>query len=79
VTAVYLLNRAPTKSLAGWTPYEAWHDVKPAVDHLHTFGCVAHVKTVKPHLSKLEDQSKKMVLLGHEPGAKAYRVYDPAA
>jgi hypothetical protein len=40
---------------------------------------MAHVKTVKPHLSKLEDRSKKMVLLGYEPGAKAYRVYDPAA
>jgi transposase InsO family protein len=37
VTAVYLLNRAPTKSLSGKTPYEAWHDVKSTVDHLHTF------------------------------------------
>ncbi|CAO2146167.1 unnamed protein product [Urochloa humidicola] len=79
VTAVYLLNRAPTKSLDGQTPYEAWHGVKPAVDHLRTFGCVAHVKNVKPHLSKLEDRSKKVVLLGYEPGAKAYRVFDPVA
>jgi transposase InsO family protein len=78
VTAVYLLNRAPTKSLAGRTPYEAWHGVKPSVEHLRTFGCVVHVKTVKPHLKKLEDRSKKMVLLGYEQGTKAYRVYDPA-
>jgi IS30 family transposase len=27
--AVYLLNRAPTKSLQGKTPYEAWHKKKP--------------------------------------------------
>jgi hypothetical protein len=25
VTAVYLQNRLPTKSLTGRTPYEAWH------------------------------------------------------
>jgi len=24
-TAVHLLNRSPTKSLQGKTPYEAWH------------------------------------------------------
>jgi transposase InsO family protein len=41
VTAVYLLNRAPTKSLAGRTPYEAWHGKKPTVEHLRTFGCGA--------------------------------------
>lgn len=79
VMAVYLLNRAPTKSLAGRTPYEAWHGKKPTVEHLRTFGCVAHVKTVKPHLKKLDDRSVKMVLLGYEPGAKAYRVFDPVA
>ena len=61
VTAVYLLNRAPTRSLAGRTPYEAWHGTKPAVDHLRTFGCMAHVKNMKPHLNKLEDRSAKMV------------------
>jgi transposase InsO family protein len=44
VTAVYLLNRSPTKSVAGMTPYQAWHEKKPNVKHLHTFGCIAHVK-----------------------------------
>lgn len=79
VTTIYLLNRAPTKSLSGKTPYEVWHDVKPAMEHLRTFGCVAHVKNVKPHLNKPEDRSKKVVLLGYEPGTKAYRVFDPVS
>jgi hypothetical protein len=39
VTAVYLQNRLPMKSLAGRTPYEAWHGRKPAVNHLRVFGC----------------------------------------
>jgi hypothetical protein len=36
-TAVFLLNRAPTKALAGKTPFEAWHGCKPAVHFLRTF------------------------------------------
>ena len=45
--------------------------------HLRTFGCVAHVKTVGPGVSKLSDRSTKMVFVGYETGTKGYRVYDP--
>ncbi|WVZ52426.1 hypothetical protein U9M48_003481 [Paspalum notatum var. saurae] len=76
-TAVYILNRASTKALDGQTPFEAWHGRKPDVSHLRTFGCVGYVKVTKPGLSKLEDRSKPMVLLGYEAGSKAYRMYDP--
>jgi hypothetical protein len=30
-TAVFILNRTPTKSLKGMTPFEAWHGRKPGV------------------------------------------------
>ncbi|KAF8783882.1 hypothetical protein HU200_000329 [Digitaria exilis] len=63
---VFILNRAPTKSLKGITPFEAWHGT-----------CVGHVKVTKPNLSKLEDRSAPMVFLGYEPGSKVYRLYDP--
>lgn len=76
-TAVYLLNRLPTKSVDGQTPFEVWHGYKPDVSHLRVFGCVAHVKVTKPNLAKLEDRSIPMVLFGYEPGSAAYRVYDP--
>lgn len=59
------------------TPYEAWCGRKPGVSYLRTFGCVAHVKNVKPHLKKLEDRSTPMVFVGYEAGSKAYRVFDP--
>jgi hypothetical protein len=78
-TAVYLLNRGTTKSVAGKTPFEAWHGRRPSVQHLRVFGCVAHVKVTRPNLKKLVDRSIPMVLLGYEPGSAAYRVYDPAA
>ena len=45
--------------------------------HLRTFGCVAHVNTVGPGVSKLSDRSTKMVFVGYETGTKGYRVYDP--
>jgi hypothetical protein len=78
-TAVYLLNRAPTKSLQGRTPYEAWHTRKPKVSHLRTFGCGAHVKNTGPGVSKLSDRSTPMIFIGYETGTKGYRFYDPVA
>jgi hypothetical protein len=55
-TAVYLLNRSPTKGVHGMTPFEAWYGKKPAVHYLRTFGCVVYVKNTKPNLKKLEDR-----------------------
>ena len=78
-TAVYVLNRAPTRSLEGVTPYEAWHGRKPSVQHLRTFGCTVHVKSVGPGISKLSDRLTPMVFVGYEDGSKAYRIYDPTA
>jgi hypothetical protein len=50
---VFILNCAPTKSLKGMTPFEAWFRRKPDVSFLRTFGCIGHVKKTKPNLSKL--------------------------
>lgn len=70
-TAVFILNRALTKSLKGMTPFEAWYGRKPDVLFLRTFGCIGHDKAMKLHLSKLDDRSMPMVLLGYKPGSKA--------
>lgn len=78
-TAVYLLNRSSSKSIGGKTPYELWNGSPPAVHHLRTFGCLAHVKTTTPNVKKLDDRSKPMIFVGYEPGSKAYRCYDPAS
>jgi transposase InsO family protein len=76
-TAVFLLNRAPTAALKGRTPYQAWYGKKPTVHFLKVFGCVAYVKRLRPHLSKLEDRGQKVVFIGYQDGSKAYRFYDP--
>jgi hypothetical protein len=70
--SVYLLNKLPTKALGDRTPFEAWNGRKPHLGHLRVFGCIAHVKSVGPHMKKLEDRSQPMVYLGVEEGSKAY-------
>jgi hypothetical protein len=75
--AVYLLNQSLTRSLNGKTPFEAWLERKPSVQHLHTFGCVAYAKRIGLRVTKLADRSTPSVFLGYEPGTKGYRVYDP--
>jgi hypothetical protein len=46
------------------------------VQHLRTFGCVVHVKDTTSNLKKLDDRSRPMIIIGYEPGSKAYQVYD---
>lgn len=74
-TAVHILNCAPTRSLNGKTPYEAWYRRRNKVHYFHTFGYVVHVKKVGPSMTKLSDRSMPMVLLGYEERSKAYHVY----
>jgi hypothetical protein len=42
-TAAYVLNRCPMKSVDGMTPFEAWHEKKPMVHYLRTFGCIVYI------------------------------------
>jgi hypothetical protein len=61
--AVYVLNRSLCKGSDGRTPYELWTGTTPAVSHLRTFGCIAHVKVSTPNLKKLSDRSKRMIFV----------------
>jgi transposase InsO family protein len=76
MTAVFLLNRSPTKSLEGKTPYEAWHGRTPAVAHLRTFDCLVYVKELS-HVGKLDDRSTPGVFIGYADRVKGYRILDP--
>jgi hypothetical protein len=78
VTAVYILNRSPTKALNDRTPYEACHGRKSAVSHLRVFGCLAFDMELG-HIGKLDDRSTPGVFIGYVEGSKAYRILDPGA
>ena len=75
-TAVYLLNRCPSKRLQGVTPEEAWSGRKPSVNHFRIFGSVfyRHVPEVKR--SKLDSRGEKLVLVGYHCTG-AYRLLKP--
>jgi hypothetical protein len=76
--ATYLRNRAPTRSLKGTTPYEAWTGKKPDISHLREFGCDVWILDETKDKSKLAPRSKKMVFVGFEDGSKAVRYWDKA-
>jgi hypothetical protein len=75
---IYVLNRCPMKGVIDKAPYQAWHKCKPTMHHLHTFGCVAHVKNTAPNLKKLDDRGRPMIFIIYEEGTKGYCVYDPS-
>jgi hypothetical protein len=52
-TAVYLLNRVPSKAVAK-THFELWARRKPSLRNLHVWGCPAKAIIYNPHESKLD-------------------------
>ncbi|KAK4398323.1 Retrovirus-related Pol polyprotein from transposon TNT 1-94 [Sesamum angolense] len=75
-TAVYLLNRCPTKAVQNMTPIEAWSGKKPSAKHLRVFGsiCYVHIPTEKRH--KLEEKDREGIFLGYNTQSKGYRIYN---
>ena len=75
-TAVYLLNRCPTKAVENKTPIEAWSRQKPSAKHLRVFGCMCYVHIPAAKRSKLDENSEKGIFLGYNSHLKGYRVYN---
>lgn len=83
-TAVYILNRLPTKSLKWQTPlgklYElcGYPGVKPYVDHLRVYGCLAYVydRTI-PTGDKLTPRAWIGWLVGYT-ASNIWRIWIPA-
>jgi hypothetical protein len=74
-TAVYLLNRCPTKAVQNKTPIEAWSRRKPSAKHLKVFGCICYSHIPKEKRGKLDEKAEKGIFLGYSTQSKGYRVY----
>lgn len=74
---VHIQNPFPTTTIEDKTQEEAWSNEKPMVDYFRVFGCVAHVHIPDQNRSKLDDKSRRCVLLGVSDESKAWRLYDP--
>ena len=73
----HVLNRSFTKSIKDKVPEERWSGIKPKVDYFRVFGSISHVHIPEQKRIKLDDRSRKCILLGVSDESKAYRLYDP--
>ncbi len=73
-TALYILNKIPTKSVFS-TPYEIWHGRQPSLKHVKVWGCLAFIKKLK--IDKLETRSEKGRYVGYPKDSFGYYFYLP--
>lgn len=73
-TAVYLLNRVPSKAVLK-TPFELWIRRKPSLKHLHVWGCLAEARIYNPHKRKLDFKTISGYFIGYPAKSKGYRFY----
>ena len=76
-TAVYIMNRCPTKSVKNKVPQEAWTGMNHSVSHLKVFGCVAYAHIPDELRRKLDKKGQKCIFVGYSEDTKAYKLYDP--
>jgi hypothetical protein len=80
-TAVYLLNRMPSKTLDFKTPLQVLsrHVTLPSILLLlpRVFGCVTFVHIHKHQRTKLEPCAVRCMFLGYGSNKKGFRCYDP--
>jgi hypothetical protein len=74
--AAHVINRAPRKGLRWRTPHELLYGRVPDVSYIRVFGCRAWVFNDKG--KKWDPKSTPMIFVGYEPGAKAFRLWNPA-
>ncbi|KAD6453309.1 hypothetical protein E3N88_08014 [Mikania micrantha] len=76
-TAIYLINRSPTKAIADQVPAEVWSGRKPSVYHLRVFGCIAFSHVPAQERRKLDNRAERCIFLGYSQQSAGYRLYNP--
>ena len=80
LAAVYLLNRMISKRSGDKTPFELVFGRKPQIQHLRVFGATARMKEQEKKRSgyqkKLDDHSRKLVMVGYCEANHTYRLFD---
>ena len=75
-TAMYILNKCPTRSVRDKTPEEAWSERRPSIRHLRVFGCIAYAHVPDQLRKKLDDKGEKCIFIGYNLNSKAYKLYN---
>lgn len=72
-----LRNRSPTRANDGVTPYKRWYGMVPDLTHLRIFGCPVSAVVPKERRLKWDSKSNLLILVGYEPYAGGYVLWDP--
>jgi hypothetical protein len=70
ITAVYIQNMCPHKSLEEKTPKEFFTGKKTLVDHLRIFGSPVYIHLPKEKRTKLDPSGKKGTFVGYSETSK---------
>ena len=82
LTAVYLINRVPSKGLNLRTPVELIDEKFPMIQQRERlkpriFGCIGYVLSHDRNQDKLSPRAHKCVFVGYSYTQKGYRLYHP--
>ena len=78
LTAVFLINRLPSKVIHHDTPHERLYSQPPDYASLHTFGCACWPNLRPYNARKLEFRSKQCVFLGYSNHHKGFKCLEPS-
>ncbi|XP_024993949.1 uncharacterized protein LOC112527496 [Cynara cardunculus var. scolymus] len=76
LTAAYIINRLPSKTLGDKTPYELLYNQKPKYDHMRVFGCLTYFWSIETKGDKFEVRGRPGIFLGYPQGTKGYKIFD---
>jgi len=76
-TSAYLTTLTALNNLDVRTPYELWNGRAPSLSHLHEIGCLVFA-LIATQIPNTYQYSEPCILIGYEPRAKKYRLWDPA-
>ena len=76
-TAVYILNRVPTKVVPK-TPFKLFKGWKPSLRHICVWGCPSEVRIYNPQEKKLDPRTISGYFIGYVERSKGYRFYCPS-
>lgn len=77
-SAVYIINRLPTKLLDNKSPYELLFSTTPNYGNFRVFGCCVYPYLRDYSSHKLAPRSASCVFLGYSTKYKGYRCLDPS-
>lgn len=77
ISAVYIINRIPTKVLQDHSPYELLYSMIPNYTNMRTFGCLVYPYLRDYSAHKLAPCSIPCIFIGYNNQYKGYKCLDP--